>query len=120
MSTELPDCIHVRGLELRTQIGVPAEERAGWQTLHADVTLRLSGRFEQMYDELAGTVDYAAVAERLGALAAERPRALIETLAAEMAALVLNEFGVSSVSIELRKRILPGTDHVAVSLTRTR
>jgi hypothetical protein len=37
-----------------------------------------------------------------------------------MAACLLTEFSIQSVSIELRKRILPGTDHVAVSLTRTR
>lgn len=120
MSTESYDCIHLRGLELSVHIGVPDEERAAWQTLHADVTLRLPGRFEQMYDELAGTVDYAAVALRLRALAAEKPRALIETLIAEMASCLLSEFGVSSVTIELRKHILPCTDHVAVSLTRAR
>ena len=118
MSAETHDCIHLRGLDLPTRIGVPDEERAAWQTLSADVTLRLSAHFEQMHDELAGTVDYAAVALRLRVLAADRPRALIETLAAEMAACLLAEFGPSSVTIELRKRILPGTDHVAVSLTR--
>jgi 7,8-dihydroneopterin aldolase/epimerase/oxygenase len=113
-----PDCIHLRGLELPTRIGVPDEERAGWQTLQADITLRLSARFESMYDELAGTVDYAAVAVRVRALAAEKPRALIETLASEIAQCLLQEFAVASVTLELRKRILPGTDHVAVSLTR--
>lgn len=114
----VPDCIHLRGLELPTLIGVPEEERAAWQTLTADVTLRLPGRFEEMRDDLTGTTDYAVVAQRLRALASERPRALIETLAAEMAAMLLAEFGITSVSLELRKRILPGTDHVAVSLTR--
>lgn len=120
MSSDTPDCIHLRGLELPTLIGVPAEERACWQTLTADVTLRLAARFESMQDDITGTTDYAAVAVRLRALAAERPRALIETLASEMAACLLTEFAVQSVSIELRKRILPGTDHVAVSLTRAR
>ena len=118
MNAETQDCIHLRGLELPTRIGVPDEERAAWQTLSADVCLRLPGKFEAMHDELTKTVDYAAVALRLRALAAERPRSLIETLIAEMAACLLAEFGLNSVTIELRKRILPGTDHVAVSLTR--
>ncbi len=58
------------------------------------------------------------VASRLRALAAERPRRLIETLAAEMAACLLTEFNAIQVRITLRKRIIPGCDHVAVSLTR--
>jgi 7,8-dihydroneopterin aldolase/epimerase/oxygenase len=112
------DSIHLRGLELPVRIGVPEEERAAWQTLQADVSFQVTTRFEAMQDRLSATVDYAAVALRLRALAADRPRQLIETLAAEMAACLIDEFGACRVTIELRKRILPGCDHVAVSLTR--
>ncbi|WP_395746214.1 dihydroneopterin aldolase [Prosthecobacter sp.] len=113
-----PDEIRISALRLTTHIGVPEEERAESQVLEADITLRIAARFEEMEDELAATIDYAAVAARLQALAAERPRRLIETLAAEMAACVLGEFKAAGVSIELRKRILPDTDHVAVRLER--
>ncbi len=112
------DLIHLRGLDLPVRIGVPEEERAALQTLQADVSFTVPTRFEVMHDDLSLTVDYAAVALRLRALAAEKPRQLIETLASEMATCLLNEFGAGSVTIELRKRILPGCDHVAVSLTR--
>lgn len=119
MSQPCPlDQIHLRGLELHTHIGVPDEERADAQTLHADVSFEIRAPFESMEDDLAATVDYAAVSTRLRALAASRPRKLIETLAAEMAECLLREFGAVSVTLELRKRILPETDHVAVSLTR--
>lgn len=113
-----PDEIHISALRLTTHIGVPDAERAEIQVLEADVTLRIARRFEEMGDEIAATTDYAAVAARLQALAAERPRRLIETLAAEMAACVLGEFQAAGVTLELRKRILPGTDHVAVRLVR--
>ena len=112
------DQIHLRGLELPVRIGVPEEERSAWQTLKADVSFTVPTRFEMMSDKITSTVDYAAVALRLRSLAAEKPRQLIETLAAEMTACLLNEFGAVSVTIELRKRILPDCDHVAVSLTR--
>ena len=118
MSVETADCIHIQGLELPVRIGVPDEERAGWQTLQADITLRLLGRFEDMQDDLSRTVDYAAVALDLRTLAAVRPRQLIETLASEIASFLLSEYAIASVSIQLRKRILPGCDFVAVSLTR--
>jgi dihydroneopterin aldolase len=113
-----PDEIRITGLRLTTHIGVPDEERAISQMLEADITLRVAGRFEAMNDDIAATIDYAAVAARLQALAAERPRRLIETLAAEMAACVIDEFKAAGVTIELRKRILPDTDHVAVRLVR--
>ena len=112
------DEIHISALRLSTHIGVPDAERAASQLLEADVTLRIARSFEEMKDELAATIDYAAVAARLQELAAERPRRLIETLAAEMAACALDEFGAAGVTIELRKHILPDTNHVAVRLVR--
>jgi dihydroneopterin aldolase len=114
-----PDEIHLRGLDLPARIGVPDEERAGWQNLRLDLVLRTACRFEAMADDIQATPDYAAVAARVRALAAERPRRLIETLAAELAACLLAEFPVVSVSVEVRKRVLPGCDEVSVKLTRT-
>lgn len=112
------DEIRITALRLPTHIGVPEEERAASQTLEADVLIRISAPFESLRDDIATTIDYAAVAARLQALAAARPRQLIETLAAEMAACVLGEFGAAGVTIDLRKRILPDTDHVAVRVVR--
>lgn len=112
------DEIRISALRLTTHIGVPDAERASSQVLVADLTLRLAARFEAMHDDLAATIDYAAVATRLQELAAARPRQLIETLAAEMVACVLEEFKAAGVTLELRKHILPATDHVAVRLTR--
>lgn len=114
----IADEILILGLELPVQIGVPDAERAAWQVLRADVVLRPALTFEAIGDDLSQTVDYEAVANALKALAAARPRHLIETLAAEMADVVLTSFGARSVKIELRKRILPGTDAVAVRLER--
>jgi len=44
-----------------------------------------------------------------------RPRKLIETLAADIAAAVLEDPAASGVSVEVRKFILPGTRWVAVT-----
>ena len=112
------DEIRLSCLKLSTHIGVPDEERAGSQILEADVIIRVSGRFEAMQDDLTATIDYAAVATRLQQIAAEKPRCLIETLAAELADCVLREFKAAGVTIDLRKRILPDTDHVAVRVVR--
>jgi dihydroneopterin aldolase len=114
----MPDQIHLTNLQLRCHIGVPDEERAAPQLLHADIVLHSRLPFEAMRDDIAQTIDYAAVATRLEQLAAEKPRRLIETLAADLAECVLAEFNAAAVEITLKKRILPQTDHVAVRLFR--
>jgi dihydroneopterin aldolase len=111
--------ILIQGLDLPVRIGVPEGERASWQVLSADIVMRPRLRFEEMRDDIASTIDYQAVAEAVKALAAARPRQLIETLAAEIAALVIGQFQAATVGVTLRKRILPGTDAVAVRVERT-
>lgn len=112
------DEIQIIGIDLPVHIGVPDAERATPQSVQADVIMQVPCPFEDLRDDLASTIDYQAVAIRLRNLAAEKPRKLIETLAAEMATCVLREFGAAAVTVEIRKRILPGVDHVAVRLHR--
>ncbi|MDH4477332.1 MAG: dihydroneopterin aldolase [Verrucomicrobiaceae bacterium] len=114
------DRILINGLELPVQIGVPDEERAGWQTLRADLELELVGRVEDFGDDLSATVDYDAVAREIRQLAAERPRRLIESLAGEIAQAVLMRPLVCGVTVTIRKRILPGVDDVAVRIHRAK
>ncbi len=113
------DEILIQGLDLPVRIGVPEDERAAWQVLSADLIMRPRLRFEEMDDQISSTIDYQVAALAVKALAAARPRQLIETLAAEIAALILEQFAAASVSVTLRKRILPGTDAVAVRIERS-
>lgn len=114
----MPDRIHIEGLELSAFIGVPDEERAAAQRLTVSLRLEPVGDFTALADEIGSTVDYHAVCDAVKALSLARPRRLIETLAGEIAALVLGRFAVRAVEVELRKYILPDTAHVAVSLRR--
>jgi dihydroneopterin aldolase len=114
------DRIEIRELELTAHIGVPDEERAAPQRLTVSLVLEVARDFRDLGDDLGKTVDYFAVSERVKALATARPRKLIETLAEEIAAQVLEEFAVAAVEVELRKFILPDTAHVAVRLRRER
>jgi dihydroneopterin aldolase len=114
------DRILINGLELPVQIGVPDDERAGWQTLRADLELELVGRVEDFGDDLSATVDYDSVAREIRQLAAERPRRLIESLAGEIAQAVLVRPLVCGVTVTIRKRILPGVDDVAVRIHRAK
>jgi dihydroneopterin aldolase len=112
--------IEIRRLKVNCHIGVPDEERALPQQLRVTVKLSISTPFDAMADEIARTLDYAALASEIQDLASSRPRRLIETLAADIATLVLDFPVVAAVEVAVEKFILPDTECVAVRLRRER
>ncbi len=110
--------IHIRGLEIETRIGVPDEERATAQCLKVDIEMTPTDRFESMGDEVQRTIDYHRVCLEVRRLAGLGERRLVETLAAEIAELVIRDFGALRVRVRLRKFILPGTEWVGVECVR--
>ncbi len=111
------DQIVIRGLELSCHIGVPVDERAEAQILRAHLTLEVAPFPKE--DEIEGTVDYKVVADEVRQLAQEGERKLIETLAQDIAALILKNDSVLNVKVELEKFILPETDWVGVTINRS-
>jgi dihydroneopterin aldolase len=114
------DAILIEALELTAHIGVPDEERATPQRLTVSLRIEPQRGFAALGDDIANAVDYFAASQEIKAFAAARPRRLIETLAEEIAALVLERFATAAVEVELRKFILPDTAFVAVRLRRER
>lgn len=106
--------IHIQNLEVFAQVGVPDEERARAQRLLITAVIEPLMPFDELNDDLTHTVDYDAASRRLAEVAAECPRKLIETLAAEMAKTLTTEFPARRAEIEVRKFILPNTEYVAV------
>ncbi|MGJ8677765.1 MAG: dihydroneopterin aldolase [Akkermansiaceae bacterium] len=113
------DQIFIRGQKVSCFIGVPDAERASAQELLIHTTMSPFDDAQPLEDDIERTIDYHAVYLQIAALVELRPRKLIETLAEELAAMVLTNFPVSSVSIEIEKFILPSTRCVGVSITRT-
>lgn len=114
------DEIHILGLEMPVRIGVPDEERAAWQVVSADIRLTLRRAFDDMPDELTSTVDYERAANEASAIAAARPRKLLEVLASDLVKHFLASEAITAVEVTLRKRILPHTDCVAVRMRRAK
>ncbi|MEI6072208.1 MAG: dihydroneopterin aldolase [Verrucomicrobiae bacterium] len=106
--------IWIRSLRVQSLIGAGEAERQEPQELHVDLCIQPSVPFLFMNDDVMRTIDYAAVASRVRGLAGEGPRHLIETLAADIARLLVDEFHAVVVTVEVRKFILPNADHVAV------
>lgn len=114
------DMIAIRGLEVHFHVGVPDEERSRPQRLLVDVEMDVDFSAAAAGDDLGRTIDYYAVSRRILRLGEGRSWRLIESLAAEVAALAVAEFGAARATVEVRKFILPEARHVSVRTTRAR
>lgn len=114
----MKDTILIKRLKVPTFIGVPDEERAEIQELRISLELVPVNDFRNLGDDIAQTVNYYEVAQRVKAVAMEKPRKLIETLAEELCEMVLGEFAVAQVLVEIEKFILPDADWVGLRLKR--
>ena len=112
------DTITLTDLEVHYRVGVPDAERAQPQRLLLTVEMRHDFTRAAAGDDLRETIDYYAVSRRLLAFGEGRSWKLIEKLAADIAAMVLAEFGAAAVTVEVKKFILPETRHVSVLLSR--
>ena len=116
----MKDTITIEDIQVRCRIGVPDEERANPQELLITLSLETETVNAGQSDDIAQTIDYHAVYVRARELAEARERKLIETLAEEVAGMVLNEFRAEAVTVIIKKFILPETRHVELRIRRTR
>lgn len=110
--------ISIVDLEVFYRVGVPDTERAQPQRLLLTVEMESDFTTAAKSDSIADTINYFAVTQRLLKFGADREWKLIEKLAADIADMVLAEFKPQSVSVEVKKFIIPEARHVSVSLTR--
>lgn len=117
----MSDLVFLRGLCLDTVIGVTAWEREVRQRLLLDLDMACSTAAAAASDELDDALDYAAVADRVREFAASAHTRLIEKLAEELARLILSEFAVSRVRLQLRKPgAVIGAQDLGVIIERSR
>ncbi|MDT7744565.1 MAG: 7,8-dihydroneopterin aldolase/epimerase/oxygenase [Actinomycetota bacterium] len=117
------DRIELRGLRVRGHHGVFDHERRDGQDFVLDLVLWTDLAVAGASDDLADTVDYGALAEAVAAVVEGPPRALIEAVAADVAAVVLDDPLVAVVEVVLHKPQAPidrPFDDVAVRVTRSR
>lgn len=110
--------IEIKGLSVQAFIGVPVDERSKAQKLSLDLQFAATFQPVTLNENLAATIDYAIVAQRVKELVEIRARSLIETLADEIVESLLAEFPLRWIEITVRKFILPDTDYVAVKVRR--
>lgn len=119
----MTDRIVVSGIEVFAHHGVLEEEKENGQLFSVDVEMELDLQPAADSDHLTETVDYGALAERVHARVAGERWNLIETVAARVADLILEDPRVSASTVTIHKPQAPITvpfRDVAVTVRRSR
>ena len=121
-----PDRLSLRGMRFLGRHGVPPEEKVTAQPFEVDLVLHADLADAAERDDLAATVDYAALFDIVREIVEETSRDLIEALAGAIANAALAATPpeiVAAVEVRVRKPEAPihgSFDTVEVSLTRRR
>ena len=114
------DKIFIHALKTETIVGIFDWERHVKQTVVLDLEFSADIRKAALFDSIDDTLNYKGVAKRVLAFVDESSFHLVETLAEHVAMLILEEFGVSWVSLTLSKPgAIRGSRDVGVMLERT-
>ena len=112
--------ITIVDLDVFYRVGVPDEERAKPQRLLLTVDMEFNFSSAAMNDRVTKTIDYFVVAQQLLKFGEDRSWKLIETVATDVADLVLTEFRPENVMVEVKKFPIPQAHYVSVSLVKSR
>ncbi len=107
------DIIFIEGLSIETIIGVYEHERNIKQAVILDIEMTLPASDAASSDDLRHTVDYDAVSKMVTNYVQETQYQLIESLAEQVASLVLDAFATDSLRLKLSK---PGAVKNAASV----
>ena len=114
------DIIFLTDLRIETVIGIFDWERKVRQTVSLDLEMAADIRAAASTDTIESTLDYKSVAKRLIGFVEESDYGLVETLAEEVARIVVTEFDVPWVRVKLHKPgAIRGAKDVGVLIERT-
>jgi dihydroneopterin aldolase len=103
----MSDALRLTGLRVRGHHGVLAHERRDGQDFVVDVVLSLDLRPAAASDDVADTVHYGELAQRLAEVVGGAPVDLIETLAERLAAVCLSDPRVRQAEVTVHKPQAP-------------
>ena len=115
------DTITLTGLRVRAHHGVYDFERENGQDFVVDLVVGVDLQPASASDDVAQTIHYGELADRVAAAVASDPVDLIETVAERVAGIVLSYPAATSVRVTVHKPDAPITvpfDDVAVSILR--
>ena len=114
------DLIFIEEMRVEALVGVFERERVAPQTLEISLTFGVPDEAAQT-DDIARTIRYDEVIERIRSELASRHFNLLETLGEYVIHLLLDEFGAPWVRISIAKLgIMKGVRRVGVQIERSR
>ena len=115
------DIVFIEGLQTQAVIGVYDWEKKIKQTLVFDLEMAHDNRLPAATDDLSKTLDYEAISNYIVSFCETKVFELIETLAERLCAALLQEFGIESIKLTLRKpTAVAAARAVGVTLWRQR
>ena len=113
------DTIYLRDLRIATTIGIYGWERRVKQTIVLDLDMGADIQRAAQSDQIADTLDYKSVAKRLIKFVSESEFQLVEMLAEKVAQIILAEFPVPWVRVQINKQgAVRGARDVGVIIER--
>lgn len=113
------DIVYIRELNIETVIGIYDWEREIRQTVSLDLDMATDIRPAAASEDISQALDYKAVSKRLIAFIEASEFLLIETMAEEVARIVLTEFDVPWLRLRLGKPgAVTGSRDVGVIIER--
>ena len=113
------DKIFLSALTVDCIVGIWEWERRVKQTVIIDLEMAADIRRAAASDRIEDTIDYKKVAKRLLAFVGESQFKLVETLAENIARVVVVEFGVAWVKVRLNKQgAIRGARDVGIEIER--
>lgn len=97
------DIVYIRDLKIDTVIGIYDWEREVKQTVSIDLEMGADIRKAAQTDDINDTLNYKAVAKRLIGFVSESKFLLVETMAEQIAQIVMQEFQVPWLRLRLSK-----------------
>ena len=114
------DIVYIRELEIETIIGIYDWEREQKQTVSIDLEMGTDIALAASSEDIGNTLDYKAVAKRLIEFIEGSEFFLVETMAENIAQIVIEEFSVPWLKLRLGKPgAVTGSKDVGVIIERT-
>lgn len=114
------DFIFIEDMRVDAWVGIYEREKVAPQTLQIDLTFGVPDA-AAANDDIADTIHYGEVIERIRAELAERHFNLLETLGEHIVGMLFNEFRAPWVKISIAKAgIMKGVKRVGVFIERGR
>ena len=115
------DSIFLSDMKVETIVGIWDWERKIRQTVSIDLQMGADIRRAAASDSIDDTLNYKLVAKRVQQFVAESSFKLVETLAENIAEVVISEFGVPWVEVRVNKPgAIRGARDVGVKIRRER